>query len=165
LQVTLLSGNKNLIIKGEKESIMKNQDYSTHARIHPLYHYVLTLLLLGTLVISIINIVLSFIEGENVLQSILLLLIVVSIIIIAILVRVYPLKSQDRAIRAEENLRHFVLTGQLLNSNLSNGQIIALRFADDKEFPILSERAVEENLHPKEIKKAIVNWKADYNRV
>jgi hypothetical protein len=81
---------------------------------------------------SILNIVRSLNAGENVLQSILLLLIVVSIIIVAILVRVYPLRSQDRAIRAEENLRHFVLTGKLLNSNLSNGQIIALRFADER---------------------------------
>lgn len=144
---------------------MKNQDYHTHARIHPLYHYVLSILLLGSLVMSIINIVRSLNEGENVLQSILLLHIVVSIIIVAILVRVYPLRSQDRAIRAEENLRHFVLTGKLLNSNLSNGQIIALRFADEKEFPILSERAVKENLKPNDIKKAIVNWKADHNRV
>jgi hypothetical protein len=144
---------------------MKNQDYHTHARIHPLYHYVLPILLLGTLIISIINIIQSFNAGENVLQSLLLLLIVVSIIIVAILVRVYPLKSQDRAIRAEENLRHFVLTGKLLNSSLSNGQIIALRFADEKEFPLLSERAVEENLTPKDIKKAIFNWKADHNRV
>lgn len=144
---------------------MKKQDYKTHVRMHPLYHYVLLSLLLGTLIVSIINLVRSLNSGDNVLQSMLLLLMVASIIIIAILVRLYSMKNQDRAIRAEENLRHFVLTGKLLDPNLSNGQIIALRFADEKEFPSLSERAVKENLKPNEIKLAIVNWKADNNRV
>lgn len=144
---------------------MENQTYKTHVRMDPLYHYVLTVLLLATLVVSIINLVRSLNAEENVMQAVLLLLMTVAIVIIAILVRLYPLKSQDRAIRAEENLRHFVLTGKLLDSNLSNGQIIALRFADEQEFPTLCERAVKENLKPKEIKQAIVNWKADNNRV
>ena len=144
---------------------MENQNFKTHVRIDPLYHYVLTLLLLVTLVVSIINMVYSLNVEENVMQSVLLLLITVAIFIIAILVRLYPLKSQDRAIRAEENLRHFVLTGKLLNSNLSTSQIIALRFADEQEYPALCERAVKESLNSKEIKEAIVNWKADNNRV
>jgi hypothetical protein len=148
-----------------KEIIMENQTYKTHVRMDPLYHYVLTVLLLATLVVSIINMVQALNTEENVMQSVLLLLMTVAIVIIAILVRLYPLKSQDRAIRAEENLRHFVLTGKLLDSNLSNGQIIALRFADEQEYPTLCERAVKENLKPKEIKQAIVNWKADNNRV
>lgn len=144
---------------------MENQTYKTHVRMDPLYHYVLTVLLLATLVVSIINLVRSLNAEENVMQAVLLLLMTVAIVIIAILVRLYPLKSQDRAIRAEENLRHFVLTGKLLNPNLSNGQVIALRFADEQEYPTLCERAVKENLKPKEIKQAIVNWKADNNRV
>ncbi|EPD53908.1 hypothetical protein HMPREF1210_00731 [Paenisporosarcina sp. HGH0030] len=144
---------------------MENQNYKTHVKVDPLYHYVLSLLLVATLVVSIINVVRSFNAGENILQSILLLLMVVCIIIVAILVRMSPLKNQDRTIRAEENLRHFVLTGKLLDSNLSNGQIIALRFAGEQEFPTLCERAVNENLSPDDIKKAIVSWKADHNRI
>lgn len=144
---------------------MENQTYKTHVRMDPLYHYVLIVLLLATLIVSIINTVSSINAEENVMQSVLLLLMTVTIIIIAILVRLYPLKSQDRAIRAEENLRHFVLTGKLLDSNLSNSQIIALRFADEQEFPALCKRAAEGNLKPNEIKKSIVNWKADNDRV
>ncbi|MGE6488656.1 DUF6526 family protein [Paenisporosarcina sp. NPDC076898] len=144
---------------------MKSQDYKTHVKIDPLYHYVLLFLLLATLVISILNIVRSFNAGENILQSVLLLLMVVCIIIVAILVRLNPLKNQDRTIRAEENLRHFVLTGKLLDSNLTKGQIIALRFAGEQEFPTLCERAVKENLSPDDIKKAIVSWKADHHRI
>jgi hypothetical protein len=45
------------------------------------------------------------------------------------------------------------------------GQIIALRFAPDAEFLGLVEKAVKENLSNKDIKLAIQNWKADYNRV
>ncbi|MFX3674870.1 MAG: DUF6526 family protein [Paenisporosarcina sp.] len=144
---------------------MKNQNYQTHTRLHPLYHYVLVSLLLATLVISIINVVHSFNAGENLLQSMLLLLMALTFIIIAILVRIYPIKNQDRLIRAEENFRHYVLTGKLLDSNLSNGQIIALRFAADTEFPALCERAINENMNPADIKKSIVQWKADFDRV
>lgn len=79
--------------------------------------------------------------------------------------RGFALKAQDRAIRAEENLRHFALTGRLLDKRLRTGQIIALRFADDTEFLILSEKAANENMKPNEIKKAIINWKADHYRV
>lgn len=144
---------------------MENQTFKTHVRMDPLYHYVLSVLLLASFVVAIINMVRSINAEENVMQSVLFLLMTVAIIIIAILVRLYPLKSQDRAIRAEENLRHYVLTGKLLNPSLSNNQIIALRFADEQEFPSLCERAVKEKMKPNEIKQAIVNWKADNNRV
>ena len=79
--------------------------------------------------------------------------------------RAFALKAQDRAIRAEENLRHFSLTGKLLDSRLTTPQIIALRFASDTEFLILAERAANDNLKAEEIKKAIVNWREDHHRV
>ena len=79
--------------------------------------------------------------------------------------RQFPLKAQDRAIRAEESLRHYVLTGKLLPTELRMGQIIALRFAPDGEFLPLIDRAIKEQLTQKEIKMAIKNWKPDYNRL
>jgi hypothetical protein len=79
--------------------------------------------------------------------------------------RVFPLKAQDRAIRAEENLRHFVLAGRLLDPRLGVKQIVALRFAPDDEFIALAARAVGQNLAPDDIKKAIVNWRPDEYRV
>ena len=78
--------------------------------------------------------------------------------------RSFSLKAQDRAIRAEENLRHFVLTGKLPDKNLTISQIIGLRFASDEEYLGLAERAVKENLSNTEIKKAVKNWKADNHR-
>lgn len=79
--------------------------------------------------------------------------------------RGFALKAQDRAIRAEENLRHYVLTGKLLNKQLSVQQIVALRFASDEELELLAQRAVEEDLSPKAIKQAITDWRADTYRV
>jgi len=87
------------------------------------------------------------------------------IVLMAWYLRIFALKAQDRAIRAEENLRHFVLTGKLFPSQLRMGQIIALRFAPDAEFLGLVEKAVKENLSNKDIKLAIQNWKADFDRV
>ncbi|WHY88822.1 DUF6526 family protein [Neobacillus novalis] len=144
---------------------MQNQDYKSHVRVHPVYHYVLQILLLGTLITTIVFLIRSIKQEENILLSIILFLMMIIIVIIAVLLRFYPLKAQDRAIRAEENLRYYVLTGELLDPKLSFAQLAALRFASDKEFPELSKRAAAENLKPDEIKKAIHNWRADYNRI
>ncbi|MBP0724923.1 hypothetical protein J5Y03_06935 [Bacillus sp. RG28] len=138
-----------------------NQNYKNHRRMDPLFHIILLLFLLFTLVAAIIF---MFKNGFD-LTSILILAIVVILVIIYILIRQYPLKAQDRAIRAEENLRNYVLTGKLLDEKLTMGQIIALRFASDAELPALSEKAVSENLSPDEIKKQITNWKVDYYRI
>ena len=79
--------------------------------------------------------------------------------------RGFALKAQDRAIRAEENFRHFILTGKPLDNRLRMGQIIALRFAGDAEFPSLAQKAAAENIKGDDIKKAIQTWRADNHRV
>ena len=92
--------------------------------------------------------------------------VLVSFILIALFLfsRSFALKAQDRAIRAEENFRHFILTGKPLDSRLRMGQIIGLRFASDAEFVALAKKAVDENLSSKQIKQAVQNWRADNNR-
>ena len=71
---------------------------------------------------------------------------------------------QDRAIRAEESLRYYILSGKLPDKRLRMSQIIALRFASDEELIELAKRAVEEQLSSSAIKNAIRNWRADYYR-
>ena len=78
--------------------------------------------------------------------------------------RGFALRAQDRAIRAEEKFRYYILTGKTLSDGLTIRQIIGLRFASDKEFPALAEKAEKENLSEKDIKKAIENWRADNYR-
>jgi ABC-type amino acid transport substrate-binding protein len=78
--------------------------------------------------------------------------------------RQFATKVQDRAIRAEENLRHFTLTGNLLDPRLRMSQIVALRFAPDLEFVGLVNRAIAENLSNGDIKKAIKDWRPDHHR-
>jgi hypothetical protein len=140
---------------------MNLQNYKNHVRMHPIYHYVLSLLVLAGFVASIVYLF----GAEDVLLAVILVLLSLSLLITFVLLRVYPLKAQDRAIRAEENLRYYVLTGKLLNQELTPGQIVALRFAPDEEFPALAEKAAAEKMGPKEIKQAINNWKADQYRI
>ena len=79
--------------------------------------------------------------------------------------RQFALKAQDRAIRAEENFRHFILTGKPLDSRLRVGQIVGLRFASDEEFPALAAKAAAEGIKGEEIKKLIKTWRGDHHRV
>ena len=140
------------------------QNYQNHARLVKGYHGVLFILLLAGLIGSIVNLTYSF-DTENLYSASLVVLLFIIGFIITAFVRLFPLKAQDRAIRAEENLRHFVITGKILPANLKVPQIIALRFAPDEEFISLTEKASLENLSPKQIKSNIKNWKADLYRV
>jgi L-cystine uptake protein TcyP (sodium:dicarboxylate symporter family) len=144
---------------------MQAQNYKNHTRFVPVYHFVLLLVVLAIIVISIINLVTVIHRGGRLLQASLLVLMAIAITITAGVVRTFSVGVQDRSIRAEENLRHFVLTGKLLDSRLTLRQIIALRFAPDQEFVDLAGRAVKENLSNTMIKKAIQNWRADHHRV
>lgn len=81
--------------------------------------------------------------------------------------RAYIVKLQDRIIMLEVKVRAAELLpagadAQL--ARLSSKQIAALRFAGDDEFGALLERAVRENLAPKDIKAAVKHWRADWHR-
>jgi hypothetical protein len=95
------------------------------------------------------------------------LIVLVAFIILSLYIhsRVFALKAQDRAIRAEETLRYFILTGKPLDHRLTLGQIIALRFASDEEMPALAEKAVTHGLSNDDIKKQIRVWRMDVHRV
>ena len=142
---------------------MKEQNFNNHAQMVPGFHY-LTFGGIIALLGGSINYLLKS-SAENKYLAALLVLTSVLFILIAWFTRIFALKAQDRAIRAEENLRHFVLTGKLLPSSLSVGQLVALRFAPDAEFPALVEKAATGHLSQKEIKQSIQNWKADFYRV
>ena len=141
---------------------MSEQNFKKHSRYIPLWHFIIPLIMLSLLIGSIINLVQS---GHSKRYSA-SLIVVIAVLFIGFYwyTRWFALRAQDRAIRAEENFRHFILTGKPLDARLRMGQIIALRFASDEEMPALAKRAVEEKMLQKEIKQAIKNWKPDYNR-
>jgi hypothetical protein len=80
-------------------------------------------------------------------------------------IRLYGTKNQDRIIRFEEGFRYYVLTGKQIDPALTVKQLIALRFASDEEFVDLCTQAIKENMTPDAIKKAIVNRRADHQRI
>lgn len=143
---------------------MKTQTYSNHRRIVPGFHIILSsLLLLGTL-IAAINAFRHMPNHGGFMSAVLIENMFACGLLLFWYSRQFPMKVQDRAIRAEENLRCYVLTGKLLDPRLSISQVIALRFAPDEEFIDLLNKAAEENLSPEQIKRAIVAWKADHHR-
>ncbi len=142
---------------------MKEQNYKNHTRMVPMYHYFLTIILLAILIKICLPCCYQTCTFSQ--SNILIGALTLACIVIAYFARAFALKAQDRVIRAEENLRHFVATGKLLPENLKMNQIIALRFASDDEWLSLMDKAIKENLRSKDIKLSIKNWKADFNRV
>ena len=142
---------------------MKEQNFRNHSRYIILWTFITPLLLIAILGGSIVNLIHA--DAHTHYSAALILLISLVLLIIYWYARRFALKAQDRAIRAEENFRHFILTGKPLDTRLRMSQIIALRFAPDDEFPSLAKKAADEKLHSKEIKAAIKNWRADHNRV
>lgn len=144
---------------------MTEQNYSNHRRYVTGFHILLGLLLISGTIVSIINVIRHPANSGGHVSSTLIALLFICGLFIFWYMRQFPVKAQDRAIRAEEALRYFILTGKPLDNRLTMGQIIALRFAADDEFVPLAGRAVTESLSPDDIKKSIKNWRSDNHRV
>lgn len=144
---------------------MKTQNYQNHIRLIFWYHGVVLFSTLAVVIGSTVNVVKSAGDSERIYSASLICLISMILLCMIFFARGFALRAQDRAIRAEQNLRHYIMAGKALPSALTMGQIIALRFASDDEFIILGEKAVKENLKPDAIKKEIQNWQGDFHRV
>jgi hypothetical protein len=140
----------------------KKQNFSNHTHYVPLYHY----LTFTAMAVLIVGTTYNLLNGkqENFLIDFLFLLLVLTVISVSFHNRSFALKVQDRAIRAEESLRYYVLTGKRLDQGISIYQLIALRFAEDDEFVKLVDETINGNLTPRKIKKRIINWRPDYYR-
>lgn len=144
---------------------MKEQNYSNHKQYVAGYHFITFSIIFILLVLSVISFFQALSGKTDLLFPVMFLLISVSFLSLFLYARAFALKAQDRAIRAEENLRHFIMTGKPFDPKIRIAQILALRFSPDAEFAELTQKAVSENLSPDEIKKSIKNWKADNYRV
>ena len=139
------------------------QSLRNHARFHPIFHFVLLPIFLANLIIAIVLLVRA--PGWLAVWG---LVMAFALFLLAFIARVNPLKVQDRVIRLEERLRLAVLLPDPLRARipeLTESQLIGLRFASDSEVPALVERTLKENLKRGEIKKAITIWRPDTWRV
>ena len=137
------------------------QNYANHRRFLPAFHFVGFPIALFSVVVTAAN-ALGYWDA---LRPWAVLGVAVTAFLGFFFARTFALRAQDRAIVAQEGLRHLVLTGKPLPAGLSWSQIIALRFSSDAEFPALAARAARENLTSKAIKESVKDWRADENRV
>ena len=142
------------------------QSFKSHTRWDPIYHFFTIPLLLANIVVTGVNYAHS--HAYTGFGGIWSILIAVALFFLALKARMYALGDQDRIIRLEERLRlHALLPAEERAhiNDLSTKQLIALRFASDDELPALFRKTLTQNLEPKAIKKSIVNWRPDYERV
>ena len=148
----------------------KPQTYSNHTRFDPPFHFYLIPIFGLGLIFALIHFFAHLGESDlrEHIHAFLLILLAVAFVILTLKTRLYALKVQDRVIRLEERLRLMQLLPEPLRARipeLTEGQLIGLRFASDAELPKLVERTLNEKLSRKEIKKSIQNWRPDYWRV
>ena len=139
------------------------QSYANHSRFDPPFHFVLAPLGLAAIILSVI----LFVRRPG-LASALWFVLAVGFVMLAFRARIYALKVQDRVIRLEERLRLAMLLPEAARpriSELTESQLVGLRFASDAELPALAMRALNEGLTNKQIKSSIQSWRADNFRV
>jgi hypothetical protein len=139
------------------------QTLKNHTRLDPLFHFFL-MPVFGVLLVSALVALVRH-PGWH---RFLLVLGTTGLLLLTLKTRGYALKVQDRVIRLEERLRLATLLpnewrGRI--GELTEAQLIALRFASDSEVPALVVRVLSENLTGKQIKQSIRSWRPDYWRV
>ena len=140
------------------------QTYANHVRLHPPFHLFLLPASAIALILGIVNIVRHY----DTLESWIVLLLCLMAPVAVLLTRINPLRVQDRLIRLEERLRLAGLLNEPLRSRigeLNESQLVALRFASDAELPGLVQKVLAARMPGRDIKKAIVTWRADTFRV
>lgn len=142
----------------------QTQNYASHRRWIPAFHFfVLPVLLINVAVTAV-----QFAKDPHPITG-WSVVVAVALFIGIFALRSMPVKAQDRIIRIEERAR----LGRLLPNDLrgrigelTESQLIAIRFAPDDEAPELTRRALSGELKTQgDIKRAVKNWRADHFRV
>ena len=146
------------------------QSFANHTRFDPLFHFFLVPIFALGLVLSLVHFFAHIAEGDfrDHFHSALIVLLAVALLLWLFKTRLYALRVQDRVIRLEERVRLMQLLPERLRGRipeLTESQLCGLRFASDGELPALAERALNEKLPRKDIKRAVQSWRPDYWRV
>ena len=86
---------------------MSTQNYENHVRYVTLFHKVILPILFLTVIGSLVNLYESWGDHRRIYSASLIVVLAVCLVFTLFFARIFALKAQDRAIRAEENLRHF----------------------------------------------------------
>jgi hypothetical protein len=98
-------------------------------------------------------------------QGLGLAVLALSVLLTVSVLRMYVIRLQDRIVRLEMQIRLTSLGCGAELRRLSLRQLVALRFASDRELPALVDRAITENLTADAIKRAVTDWQSDLIRV
>jgi hypothetical protein len=112
-----------------------SQNFSNHTRLDPPFHFVMLPVAVISLIIAVVHAI-KVPTGLNVW----FIVIAIAATLATFKIRLYALTVQDRVIRLEERIRlASVLQGPLRSriGELSDTQLIGLRFASDAELPAL----------------------------
>jgi hypothetical protein len=147
------------------------QSYAHHTRFDPPFHFfvlpVTFVVVLGILFHAVQHMVKD--PGvESATHGTIHIIVAAALLVAVTKIRLNALKVQDRVIRLEERLRLATLLPENLRARipeLTQDQLIGLRFASDGELAGLVQRALNEKLSRADIKKAIQNWRPDNARV
>ena len=139
------------------------QDYAHHVRIDPAFHF----FALPVVALTVIAAIAHAIQRPGWFNA-WLIVFSLAVVVVTLKARMYALRVQDRLIRLEERERLEKLLSEALRSRvaeLTESQLLALRFCCDAELQNLVEQTLARNLSNSEIKKAIKVWRPDYFRV
>ncbi|MEO8254871.1 MAG: DUF6526 family protein [Flavobacterium sp.] len=144
---------------------MASQNYDNHIRFYTPHHFVfypIVSFLIGLCVYFACT------QPDYLVWTLFAIVFVILFWLAFMLRQHYALTLQNRIVKLELRYRYFALTSkrfEAIEPQLNDSQIFSFRFAPDEELIGLIERTLAENLDSKSIKKAIINWKGDYERV
>jgi hypothetical protein len=139
------------------------QSFSNHTKFDPPFHFFLAPLSLIFVIYTIYRLIRipDLPHAAHLVGALFLL-------VATFKIRLYSLKVQDRLIRLEETLRLKELMPANLQpriAELTEDQLIGLRFASDGEVAELARQALDQKLDRKQIKQAVKTWRPDLFRV
>ena len=141
----------------------KPQSLKNHAKFVPAFHFFVVPVLTANAV-WLTKRVFGHVAWETVIGA----LTGWALVTTAFLARVFALRVQDRVIRLEMRLRLRELLPSDLQARIpefTHSQLVALRFAGDRELPALARRVLDERLTDRgKIKAMVQEWQADHLR-
>jgi hypothetical protein len=142
----------------------QTQTLATHRRFIPVFHF----FALPVLLINVVVVAYRFAQDPRLVNG-WAVLVAIALAVGILWSRAMPLRAQDRIIRLEERTRLERLLPSDMRGRideLTERQLIAIRFAPDDEVPELARRTLSGELKsPGDIKRAIRNWRPDHFRV